>query len=355
MKKNIDRRQMLASSAGLAGLAAAACHRGLPLPNAAQLPEASNTSDVFQRGASSTSSMSLSTGGSESTTSQRADFVPNRIAVSTYSFWRYQEEFKLSMPECIDLAAKWGFDGVELLRVQMEDTSDGFLQQLKRQAFINGLDLVSISTHQSFVSPDPEFRQRNIDDTIGFVEMAYKLGIPIIRINTGRWGTTKSFDDLMANKGIEERLDGFTDEDGFAWVIDSIEKILPVAEKCGVILGLENHWGLGRTAEGVMRILNAIKSPWLKALLDTGNFFERHEPQYRLMAPETVFVQAKTYYGGGKWYDFEIDYDLVAKILQEVDFRGYVSLEFEGKEDYQTAIPKSLQLLRESFGKRHLG
>lgn len=278
-------------------------------------------------------------------------FVPNRIAVSTYSFWRYQEEFKLTMPECIDLAARWGFDGVELLRVQMEDTSPSFLQKLKRQAFINGLDLVSISTHQSFVSPDAEFRQKNIDDTVGFIEMAYQLGIPIIRINTGRWGTIKSFDELMANQGIEPRLEGYSDEDGFGWVIESLEKLIPVAEKCGVILGLENHWGLGRTAEGVMRIIQSIDNPWLKALLDTGNFFERHEEQYRLMAPETVFVQAKTYYGGGKWYDFEIDYDAVARILQEVDYRGYVSLEFEGKEDYRTAIPKSLQMLRDSFGK----
>lgn len=282
-------------------------------------------------------------------------FVPNRIAVSTYSFWRYQEEFKLTMPECIDLAARWGFDGVELLRVQMEDTSASFLQQLKRQAFVNGLDLVSISTHQSFVSPNADFRQKNIDDTVGFIEMAYQLGIPIIRINTGRWGTISNFDELMDNRGIEPVLEGYTDEDGFGWVIECLEKLIPTAEKCGVILGLENHWGLGRTAEGVMRIVQSIDNPWLKALLDTGNFFERHEEQYRLMAPETVFVQAKTYYGGGKWYDFEIDYDLVAKILQEVNYRGYISLEFEGKEDYRTAIPKSLHLLRESFGKSHLG
>lgn len=282
---------------------------------------------------------------------QDKDFVPNRIAVSTYSFWRYQEEFKLTMPECIDLAARWGFDGVELLRVQMEETSSGFLQKLKRQAFLNGLDLVSISTHQSFVSPDPDFRQKNIDDTIGFIQMAYELGIPVIRINTGRWGTIKNFDELMANQGIEPRLEGYSDDQGFEWVIQSIEKLIPIAEKHGVILGLENHWGLGRTAEGVLRIIQAINSPWLRALLDTGNFLERREEQYRLMAPETVFVQAKTYYGGGKWYDFPIDYDQVAGILQSVDYRGYISLEFEGKEDYRTAIPRSLQVLRESFGK----
>ena len=176
-------------------------------------------------------------------------FVPNRIAVSTYSFWRYRDDTKLTMPQCIDLAAKMGFDGVELLRVQMDDVSDGYLNKLKRQAFVNGLDLVGMSTHQGFVSPDDDVRKKNIEKTIGFIEMAYKLGIPTIRVNTGRWGTSKSFDELMANKGIEPGLPGYTDEDGFKWVIDSFEKCIPVAEKCGVVMGLENHWGLGRTAE----------------------------------------------------------------------------------------------------------
>jgi L-ribulose-5-phosphate 3-epimerase len=288
----------------------------------------------------------------ETTVQKPGGFVPNPIAISTYSFWRFRDDSKLDMPKCIDLAAQMGFDGVELLRIQMEDDSDSYLQKLKRQAFVNGLDLVGMSTHQGFVTPDAQARKENVDKTIGFIEMAYKLGIPTIRVNTGRWRTTKSFDQLMADKGIEKRLDGYSDDDGFKWVIDALEQCLPTAEKCGVILGLENHWGLGRTAEGVMRIIKAIDSPWLKATLDTGNFFERRQEQFKLMAPETVFVQAKTYFGGGTWYDIDIDYPAIAKIMQDVNYRGYISLEFEGQEDYKTAIPKSLNVLRESFGKR---
>ena len=144
--------------------------------------------------------------------------LPNRIAVSTYSFFTFKDGSKLTMPECIDTAARMGFDGVELLLVQMEDTSDGFLQKLKRQAFINGLDLCGMSTHQGFVRPDKEYRDKNIKKTIDQIEMAYKLGIPTIRVNTGRWGTTRSFSKLMDNKGIEPRLPDCTDEEGFSWV-----------------------------------------------------------------------------------------------------------------------------------------
>jgi len=277
-------------------------------------------------------------------------YRPNRIAVSTYSFWRFKEDLKLPIETCIDEAAKMGFDGVEILHMQMGKESNDYLQSLKRRALLNGLDLCALSIHQSFVWPDKEKRQQNIDHTIKCIELAYQLGIPIIRINTGRWGTTKSFDELMANRGIEPVLPRYTDRDGFLWVIDSIQKCLPTAEKCGVILGLENHWGLARTPEGLLVIINAVNSRWLKVLLDTGNFLEDPYEKIERCAPHTVFIHAKTYFGGGIWYTLDLDYPRIAQIMRKHNFRGYVSLEFEGNEDYKTAIPKSLALLRKAFG-----
>ena len=274
---------------------------------------------------------------------------PNPIAVSTYSYWRYRDDSKLTIEQCVDLAADTGFDAVEILHVQMEDESPAMLQRIKQRAFRQGLDLCGLSTHQTFVSPDPEVRKENVEHTIRCIELAYALGIPTIRVNTGRWGTSGDFDTLMANKGIEPVLEGYTDEDGFAWVREGLEKCLPAAEKCGVVMGLENHWGLGRTAKGVLRVLREVPSPWLKATLDTGNFLEDQYAQYEQLAPETVYVQAKTYYGGGTWYTLEIDYERVAQTLRKVDYEGYISLEFEGQEAHETAIPKSLAMLRKTF------
>jgi sugar phosphate isomerase/epimerase len=275
---------------------------------------------------------------------------PNRIAISTYSFWQFRHEKSRDIERCIDIAGEMGFDAVELLHRQMQDETDGYLQRIKRRAFLNGLDLCGFSTHQGFLNPDAAVRQKNIDHTIHCIELAYKLGIPTMRVNTGTWGTSKDFDDLMRNRGIESPRPGFTDEDGFGWVIDSLGKCLEAAERCGVVLGLENHWGLGRTPEGVLRIVRAIKSPWLRVTLDTGNFLEDPYDRLELMAPETVYVQAKTYFGGGLWYSLDLDNDRIARMLKQHKYTGYVSLEFEGKEDPLTAIPKSLAVLRKAFG-----
>jgi len=211
----------------------------------------------------------------------------NPIAVSTYSFWRFRKDTKLKIEQCIDLAAKMGFDAVEVLEIQMHRRDNAYLQMLKRRAFLNGLSLCGLSTHQDFVSPDADSRRKNIERTIASIELAYRLGIPTMRVNTGRWGTSKSFDALMKNRGIEPPLAGYTDDDAFPWVIESLEKCLPVAERCGVVLGLENHWGLGRTPQGVLRIVDAIDSPWLRVTMDTGNFLGNRSRIVKLILVES--------------------------------------------------------------------
>ena len=208
---------------------------------------------------------------------------------------------------------------------------------------------MGFSTHQGFLSPDADKRKQNVEHTRRCLELAYELGIPTIRVNTGRWGTSKNFEELMANKGIEPRLPGVTDDQGFAWVIESFEKLLPAAEATGVVMGLENHWGLGRDAAGVVRVLDALKSPWLRATLDTGNFLENMYEQMETLAPHAVLVQAKTYFGGGEWYTLDLDYPRIARILLAAGYTGYVSLEMEGKEHPDEAVPKSIAMLRAAF------
>ena len=60
-------------------------------------------------------------------------------------------------------------------------------------------------------------------------------------------------------------------------------------------------------------------------------------------------MQAKTYDGGGEWYTLDLDYQRIAGILQKVNYRGWVALEFEGKENPDTAVPRSIDLLRKAF------
>lgn len=268
-----------------------------------------------------------------------------KLSVSSYSYWHFKGE-KFPIEKVIDEAAKLGIEGIDVLHRQMAGEDNAYLQKLKKHAFVNGIAMTCLSIHQGFVNPDKAELKKHIDHTNHCIELAYKMGIPCMRLNTGRWGTIKSFDDFMAKRGIEPAIEGYTEDEAFKWCIDSIQQCLKKAEECGVLLALENHWGLGSTPEGMLRIKNAIDSPWLGLLMDTGNFLENPYDKLEKIAPQTNFVQAKTYYGGGVWYSLDLDYKRIADILKKVNYQGYVSIEFEGNEDPNTGVKKSVDLLR---------
>ena len=282
------------------------------------------------------------------TAAGRTSTSPVRLAIATYSYWHFKDP-KVSIETVIDKAAQLGVEGVDVLHRQMDSEEPSYVRKLKRHALSRGVALVNLSIHQNFVSPKAEERTKNINHTIKCIELASQLAIPCIRLNSGRWNTIASFDDLMKARGEEPILPGYTEDDGFKWCIDCVQQCLAKAEEHGVMLAMENHWGLSRTPEGLLRIVNAVNSPWLGALMDTGNFLENPYKKLEQIAPKAVFVQAKTYYGGGEWYTLDLDYKRIARILRDVNYSGYISLEFEGKQDPDVAVPKSLDLLTKAF------
>ena len=272
-----------------------------------------------------------------------------RLAVSSYSYWHFKP-VKFPIEKVIENAAAIGFSGVEVLHRGMDEDAVPYLNRLKRCAFRNGMALPMLSIHQDFVSPDAAERERHIAHTKHCIDLASQMGIPCVRLNSGRWKTIKSFDDLMKVKGDEPPLPGYTNDDAIQWCIRSIEACLPHAEKAGVMLALENHWGLTTSVDTLLRIWRAVNSPWLGINLDTGNFPGDPYAGIEKLAPSANIVQAKTYYGGGEWYTLDLDYKRIAGILRQAGYSGWVSLEMEGKEPAETAVPKSFAVLRDAFG-----
>ncbi|HLO81163.1 MAG TPA: sugar phosphate isomerase/epimerase family protein [Chitinophagaceae bacterium] len=280
---------------------------------------------------------------------QEKGFSPRiKLSVSSYSYWHFKGD-KFPLEKVIDHAAELGLEGVDILHRQMDSEDNAYLQKIKKHAFLNGIALTCLSIHQGFVTPDKEELQKNVDHTKKCIELAAKMGIPCMRLNTGRWNTIKSFDELMKNRGVEPVLPGYTEDDGFKWCADGIRQCMKTAEDNGVLLALENHWGLGSTPEGMLRLYKDVSSPWLGLLMDTGNFLEDPYDKLRKIAPYTSFVQAKTYYGGGEWYSLDLDYNRILEILNNIGYKGYVSIEFEGKEEPYSGVKKSVQMLRKAL------
>ena len=91
------------------------------------------------------------------------------------------------------------------------------------------------------------------------------------------------------------------------------EACLPLAEKRGVLLALENHWGLSRTVAALQRIIKAIDSPWLRALMDTGNFLEDPYDDLEALAPLPATYRPRPTMVAAPGTRFDLDYPRIAR------------------------------------------
>jgi sugar phosphate isomerase/epimerase len=284
-----------------------------------------------------------------------------RLAISTYSFHRFQAgpEAARGQPpveEMIRQAAAYGCGGIELLGVHLgiggrQDTAPdrAALLPLKRIALAHAVDLVAVSANHNPVQPDPAARARQVAIVRRCIEAAAVLGAPAVRVFGGRWGTIRDFAAYMAAQGQEPPLPGYTEEDAFGWIVESFQACCASAAAHGIVLALENHWGFTGTAAGVERILAAVGSPWLGVALDTGNFLDDPYPQLERLAPHAVLVHAKAYPGGGLYYTLDLDYRRIGALLRRAGYRGYLSLEYEGRLLPEEGIPQALATLQQAL------
>ena len=273
-----------------------------------------------------------------------------RLGVSSYSYWHFTPE-KYPIEKVIDNAQALGLLGVEMIHQQLESEDNSYLQKLKRHAFRRGISLYSLGTSQDFVWDDAEKRQANVAHTKHCIDLAHAMGVPSIRVNAGTWRRDDNFANINESKGWSTPWEGSSQEEGLQWAVDGLGACLDYAAECGVMLLLENHWGLTTYPEGMLHILDTLDSPWLRAILDMGNFYfcEDMYAAMERLAPYVDVAHAKTYPGGGLVFTIPLDFVRIFRILQGVGFGGYVSIEMEGKEAADTAVPSSITLLQQAW------
>jgi sugar phosphate isomerase/epimerase len=114
----------------------------------------------------------------------------------------------------------------------------------------------------------------------------------------------------------------------------------------GIILAIENHDFL-TDVDRLLPIVEAIDTPWFGVNFDSGNIAPTDDPYSKLeqLAPYAANAQVKIEIpvNGKKQH---ADLGRIVNILKQANYAGYVTLEYEGKEDPYKAIPRYLKELR---------
>ncbi|MBY0513226.1 MAG: sugar phosphate isomerase/epimerase [Gemmataceae bacterium] len=257
-----------------------------------------------------------------------------KLSLAAYSFRQALDlkKPKMTLFDFIDLAAGLPLDAVELTSYYFAETTDAYLDKLKAHAAAKKLAISGVPVGNNFCIVDDAKRAAEVQKVKDWTARAARLGAKTVRIFAG---PMEKGDTLEA---AQKR------------VVAAMQECLPLAEKLGVYLALENHGGITDTPEHLLELVKPISSPALGVNIDTGNF---HTPDpyadIAKIAPYGVVSQVKTeVYPGNKKQ--EADLARVVKILKDANFHGYVALEYEAAEDAAVAVPRHVKELRKLIG-----
>ena len=269
---------------------------------------------------------------------KRKGFPKLKLSLAAYSF-RKQLTAKPGTPGAMDMigfidwCATQDLDGFEPTSYFFpKEITPGYLAQMKRKAHLHGLDVSSGAIRNVFTLPDGPALKKWHDHVDIWVDHYAAIGCPIIRVFAGN-----------APKGVSE-------EEAIENAVRNLSKACRRAGEKGIILALENHDFLmdSRRLEGIVK---RVDSPWFAVNLDSGNFIDKDAYEaFERTAPYAATVQLKVELRNEEGKKVPADMGRLIGILKKANYRGYVVLEYEAKEDPFTAIPRHLKELRKLIG-----
>lgn len=188
--------------------------------------------------------------------------------------------------------------------------SDELINHVREKAARLGLAISGTGIRNNFASPDPVARQADVELAKRWIDVAAKLGSPVIRLFTG-----------AVPKGYEDRWQEVAD-----WMIPCFRTCADYAASKGVKIGIQNHADMLSTADQCLRLLKAIDHPAVGLIIDTGSFTTSNPyDDIARTAHLAINWQVKVYLHGKPIR--KTDYKKVMQILRTSGYQGFLPVE----------------------------
>ena len=250
------------------------------------------------------------------------------LACSSESYAKEIDAGRLTLVDWFRLSAEdLGLGAVEVEDKHVGPPTPEHLAELREAADRHKLEIVNIAFMNDFGVTDDILRQEELVRTEAWMDISKQLRTRFLRTFAG-WPEG----DRAAR-----------------WqpMIAALRAVAGEAERLGVQLVMENHnhRGFVQTAADVLAILEAVGSPALGLLLDTGNYLDGLVSIERT-ARLAWHVHAKFTKVLPDGRDARVDHDTAIALLRGAGYKGCVSVEYEGDEPGMTAVPRALAYLR---------
>jgi sugar phosphate isomerase/epimerase len=263
--------------------------------------------------------------------------VKLKLALNAYSFDKPLMAHTMTLDDVIHFCAQQRVDALDATGYYFpgypKAPADEYVYNLKKTAFLNGVQISGTGVRNDFAVADAAARQRDVQMVKDWIEVASKLGAPVIRVFTGR-----------------TRPEGYTFDQVLGWMIPEFQECAEYGKRHGVILGLQQHNDFLKTADETIRVIKEVNSPWFGDILDVGSL-RTSDPYEEIekLVPYAVSWQLKEKVGYGTK---EVDTDLarIKGIIDKVGYRGVLPFEALGSGDPRDRIVGFLGQIRKVFG-----
>jgi sugar phosphate isomerase/epimerase len=277
----------------------------------------------------------------------KAEGHPLKISLNAYCFSKSLTaptggKADMTYFDVLDFCAKHNFDAIDPTGYYFPGypkvPSDSFINDFKRRAFKLGLDISGTGVRNNFAQPDEGKRAADVQLVKDWIEVAAKLGAPVIRVFAGAEPEGHSRDDV--NK----------------WMVENLKECVEHGKQHGVLVGIQNHGDYLKTAEQVLQIVKRVDSEWFGVIVDTGNFQQADQgdpyEQISKVLPFAVNFQVKeSPYGSSS--NVRMDVKKLVQVVRAGGYRGYLPIETlvaPGKESNPTVtVPRFLKEVREAI------
>ncbi len=241
-----------------------------------------------------------------------------------YSYHPYLEPGKMTMEEFILKAAGLGVVGVDMTAYYLKSTDPAYLVGLRHLAFKHGVPFSGAACGTEMCLADSAKRAAATAEVKKWVDVTEWLGASHLRVFGGT---------LPA---------GATNDQGVRWVAEVMKPGADYSGAKGITLGIESHGGITSRAENILEILRLVDSPYAGCNLDITHFKEDDYRQIEMCVPYATHAHIRDHFDSGE----AIDFDRVWQMFVKGKYNGYMSAEYEGKEDCLTGVPKLVEKIK---------
>lgn len=268
-----------------------------------------------------------------------------KVSLNVYSFNQAIRD-GLPLMDVLEWAAKTKFEGIDPTGYYFpgypKTPSDSYVDTFRKRATDLGIGISGTGVRNNFTPADASIRNADIALVKQWVDVAARLGAPVLRV----------FADTQDGKKWQDVADGHTREQVQVWIADAIRECAEYAGKHGVHIGIQNHADFLQTAPQLLSLLKAVGSKWCGAIVDIGSF-RTSDPYTDIAqaAPHAINWQIKTQV----LPDTPTDLPKLAAIIKNSGYSGYLPIETlsqRGKPyDPYTLVPQFLNDVRAALAR----